>query len=178
MKTLVIADDQLSSTDDAYADTTFNGRLFDGIGYERTEHGLLRSLAGYRAGKLHGPLRSWYPTGQIHSEVYHHGGGLHGPYREWYENGQPKCDAYFEYGYCVRRKSWDPDGTPLESQSSVPSEQDLDAIAKRRKQFAAPVIDIEPGSWDLVQKPVGWGQDAAELATVERLHQAWRYGPP
>jgi hypothetical protein len=123
-------------------------------------------------------LRSWYPNGHIHSEIYHHGGGLHGAYREWYENGQQKCDAYYEYGYCVRRQSWNADGTAREPQNFPATQQDLDAIAKRRSQYAAPIIDIEPDAWELVRKPMRWGHDGSELASVERLNNAWRDGPP
>jgi hypothetical protein len=174
MKTRIIPRDELGITDDAYGDITLDDFLFNGVAFERNEDGLLLLLVGFKSGKHHGPTRYWYPSGHIESEHYFYLGGLQGPVREWYESGQPKRNDYVEYGYSLRRRNWNADGTPAAPLAYTPTKETLDSIAKRRRQYSAPIIDIDLTSWEFVQKPVGWGLDPSELATVEQLEQAAR----
>ena len=91
--TLRVDFELLGESDDEHAELVYEGRPFTGVAYEKDREGRLVSLSGYQNGRASGPLRTWYPSGQIEQEQYYRRGGLHGPWREWYANGRPRLDA-------------------------------------------------------------------------------------
>lgn len=169
MTTRIVDSDRLGQTDDAYADTTLDGRLFSGIAYERDSSGQLVGVYGYVDGKPHGPLRSWHGSGQIVTEHYYDGGGLHGPYRQWYPDGRPRLDAYYEHGYRTRAKRWSEDGSVLEDEQLDPGSPVAAKIAERRRRRKPHIIDIDLRTWDFVERPPGWGADPADLPAASGL---------
>jgi hypothetical protein len=160
--TLKVDFDLLGESEDAHADLTYDGRPFTGIAYEKDAMGRFISLSGYQNGKPCGPLRTWYPSGQIEQEQYYRGGALHGPWREWYPNGQPRVDAYYEHGHLLRSKRWGEDGTLVQHERHEGCVHSA-RVGERRAQGEGPLLDIDPSTWELVEKPSGWGRDPADL---------------
>ena len=166
-QTLQVDFELLRESDRASAELTYDGRLFTGIAYETDRLGRLVSLSGYRDGRACGPLRTWYPSGQIEQEQYYRGGRRHGPWREWHPNGRPRVDAYYERGHALR--------TRVESARTAPSCGGVVALAGAGADESERLLDIDPSTWELVERPIDWGRDPSELpeatALVPRLHR-------
>ncbi len=158
----------LGESDGAPGGLTYDGRLFTGIAYEKDPQGRLISLSGYQNGRACGPLRTWYPSGQIEQEQYYRSGSLHGPWREWYPDGRPRLDAYHEHGHIVRSKRWGEDGTLVENERLDESCGFAD-LTGARVDRETPLVDIDPSTWELVERPLGWGRDPSELPGAAML---------
>jgi hypothetical protein len=167
----------LGETDDAYGDVTLDGRLFSGVAYEKdAPTGALLALTGYREGKAHGPLRVWYPSGQIRTEVYNHGGGLHGPWREWYPDGGLSLDSYYEHNFKLRSKRWSEEGRLIETFELDPASPAFSDVSERRAKRNDPIVDIDLNDWELVERAAGWGRDETELPDAASLEARWPRG--
>ncbi len=172
--TTKVDSDLLGETDDAYGDVTLDGRLFNGVAYEKdAETGALLALEGYREGKAHGPLRVWYASGQIRTELYNYGGGLHGPWREWHSDGRLSLDSYYEHGFKLRSKRWSEEGRLLESDELDPSSPAFADVLQRRAKRNAPIVDIDLDDWEFVERPVAWGRDGTGLPSADALAARW-----
>lgn len=168
-QTLRVDFELLQQSDDASAAFTYDGRRFTGIAYEKDSRGRLVSLSGYRDGRACGPLRTWYPSGQIELEQYYRRGRLHGPSREWHPNGRPRVDAYYERGHLLRTRRWGEDGTLVESARAAPSCGDVADLAGVGADEKDRLLDIDPSTGELVERPSDWGRDPSELPEAAAL---------
>ncbi|MFZ5892483.1 MAG: toxin-antitoxin system YwqK family antitoxin [Myxococcota bacterium] len=161
--TIKVDFDELDTTNDGYGDTILNGKLYSGVAYERFENGAaLRSVSGFRSGKLHGASREWYASGRLKDETFYHMGAYHGPVRKWYPDGALQEEGYWEQGIRIREKQWGTDGVLLKEMSIRPDSADYQALLERRAAYKdVPVVDIDMQTLEFVERPAGWGSDAS-----------------
>ena len=92
----------------------FKGEPFNGIGYELNESGTLLSEIAFQDGMKHGFSREWSRAGKIVIEHSYYKNIPHGSFRKWSETGVLLLEEDFEYGFCLRRRTWNDDGTLAE----------------------------------------------------------------
>jgi antitoxin component YwqK of YwqJK toxin-antitoxin module len=103
MKTLILNVERLTREQDSVGDALWEGSYFSGIAFEEdAATGTVVAVTGYRFGKLHGAAREWDTAGWLIEEEYNDQGGNHGPIRKWYPNGQLAESAHSEHSIDMR----------------------------------------------------------------------------
>jgi len=89
-----------------YSDSKLNG-----LSQEFSQSGQLVAEARYKDGRKWGLEKAWYENGSQHKKVFRNNRGeLHGRKENWYMNGNRHSVRYFEDGYLIAAKSWNPSG--------------------------------------------------------------------
>lgn len=67
----------------------------DGDYVEKYGNGIIK-IRGYIAGGMrHGQWASFYPSGELWSEVFYHAGKRHGATASYYQNGKPRYKGFY-----------------------------------------------------------------------------------
>ena len=69
----------------------------------------------FRDGYRHGPSRTLYPNGALHSEGMYEFNQPAGTDRTWYPDGRLREESVYEGGRLVAYRRWDEDGVLVES---------------------------------------------------------------
>lgn len=103
----------------------YDGKLFNGIGFDFYSNGQLAEQNTYEDGKLNGTSRVWHENGQLWYQINYKNGKVNGAWKTWYENGQlkmqgphinGKLNGLFQYwdenGQLIEQSNWK-DGVQL-----------------------------------------------------------------
>jgi len=86
----------LSSVDEI---TSYNGKLFSGVGYELWRPNQLRAELNFKNGLLHGSFKMYHENGQLYLERTLKDGLLNGTNYEYTESGQLKYESDYKDGF-------------------------------------------------------------------------------
>src|SRR4051794_6650707 len=87
--------------------------LFTGVTRTWYPSGELRSEVGYRHGLRWGRGRDWYAGGQLACEGYFVSDSQHGTSREWHRDGTLALETECHHGLVLREREWDEGGVLL-----------------------------------------------------------------
>lgn len=161
---LVLHGDRLSYTEDSAGDALWQGKYFSGISFE--EHpatGAVIVVVGHRFGKLHGAWRAWDIAGRPTEEQYYEKGGGHGPLRRWYPNGQLAESLYSEHSIDTRTTRWDENGRLVEERYLLETDPSWAKLEQERKRGPRPIVDIDLATLTFFERPEGWGRNESDL---------------
>ena len=61
----------------------------------------------------HGTMKSWYPNGNLETQIEYVHGQKSGKAQTWYADGQIQFDGYYKEGYLISETRWDENGDSL-----------------------------------------------------------------
>lgn len=121
--------DQLDWDDYVYY---FDGKKFNGTGFELFPNGNLRTETEFSYGMENGESKEWYENGQIMNEDNYKLGVKHGVCRSWFENGKPESVATYELGILIKKEVFDKEGKQVQNFELKETDSNYEILIQNR----------------------------------------------
>jgi antitoxin component YwqK of YwqJK toxin-antitoxin module len=100
----------------------YEGHRYSGVGCDYFDDGRRRCIMTFVDGRVCGPAREWYASGQMMFDGAYEGELYDGMVKEWHPNGVLAHEGEYLRGIPVRTRSWDTEGHMTEEFAMHPGD--------------------------------------------------------
>jgi antitoxin component YwqK of YwqJK toxin-antitoxin module len=112
----------------------WEGKPFTGVMVEVMNGQVIEEITCLE-GTEHGPVKSWYPNGQIELVGEMKSNLHHGLFETWHENGVRNRQSLFELGHAIWSKEWDEAGNLISEEKIEDDPDELSRLGVMRRLF-------------------------------------------